>query len=151
MDQKALVLLGQTYRAEILATRSVTEIIDRCNHQRTSFYLDRLVAIHVANQHQIRDICKALRYSPGDEVEVPELIASLMNRKNVPERLMLSWLVQCESRLSELYKLVETSALSPELNAKFKTVQERQQAMLAELNILNLDSTEVLDLAAWDL
>jgi hypothetical protein len=149
MEYKELVLLGQTYRAEILATRSVSKFIDRCNHQKTALYLDRLVAIHVANQHQIREICRALKYSPGDEVEVPSRIANLMNKKNVPDRLMLSWLLQCESRLSDLYKEVDL-ALPPELALQFKNVQERQQVMLQELNILKLDSTEVLDLAMWE-
>jgi hypothetical protein len=150
MENSSLVLLGQIYRAEILATRSVADIIDRCNHQKTMFYLDRLLAIHVANQHQIRDICRALRYSPSDELEVPPRIEKLMTKKNVPERLMLSWLTQCESRLSDLYGEIGLSTLPEGLSKKFNTVKDRQHSMLAELNILSLDSTEVLDLALWE-
>ncbi|MDZ4834819.1 MAG: hypothetical protein SGJ27_13660 [Candidatus Melainabacteria bacterium] len=133
-----------------MATRSVSGIIDRCNNQRTMFYLDRLLAIHVANQHQIREICRTLRYSPGDEIEIPSQIAKLMEKKNVPDRLMLSWLVQCESKLADLYEVAESTPLPDGLSGKFKTVRNRQQAMLEELNILKLDSTEVLDSTAWD-
>lgn len=150
MQNKPLLLLGQTYRAEILATRSVSDIIDRCTHQKTLFYLDRLLAIHVANQHQIREICSKLRYSPGDDLEIPSRIEKLLTKKNVPERLLLSWLAQCESKLSDLYKEVESADLPEGLAKTFEEVKHRQQAMLEELNILNLDSTEVLDLAAWE-
>ncbi len=150
MDSHALVLLGQIYRAEILATKSVSDIIDRCNNNKTMFYMDRLLAIHVANQHEIREICNELRYSPSDELEIPPNIEKLMTRKNVPEKLMLSWLAQCEGRLSDLYNEVDVTKFLNGLSKKFKGVRDRQQSMLTELNILNLDSTEVMDLALWE-
>jgi hypothetical protein len=137
--RQVLLLLGETFRAEILANKAIDEVSERCSYSSTKVFLQKLTATHAANQHELREICKGLYYSPADDIEVPKKFENLMTRKNIPERLLLSWLNECEESLSDLYEQIDPAVLP----TSFIAVRERQRAAIRELALITLDTTEI--------
>lgn len=147
-DTSLLISLGRVFRAELLAKKAVDQATDRCSHVQTKLFLNRLNLMHSANQHQLRAICDALSFSPADHFEIPDSIEKLMTKKNIPERLLLSWLNQCETMLGHLYEDVEVTEL-PE-PAEFHRIKERLKSYAKELHLITLDTTEINDMSAWN-
>src|SRR5579885_925642 len=115
-----LLLLGRAYRAEILALKAINDVCEHCQRPKTKEFLERLSALHAANQHQLRQFCLNLHYSPGDDVELPEPLLVLLGKRNIPERLLLSWLNQCEEQIVRLYDAIDPSYLNDAMAKSFR-------------------------------
>lgn len=142
-----LISLGRLFRAELLAKKAVDQVTNRCSHVQTKLFLTKLNLMHSANQHQLRAICDSLCFSPADHFEIPDAIEKLMTRRNIPERLLLSWLSQCETMLGHLYEDIEPTELPQP--AEFLSIRERLKKYASELNLITLDTTEINDLSKW--
>lgn len=147
-SETTLLILANVFRAEVLAKNAVDLVMERCTHVSTRLFLDKLSLMHAANQHQLRSICESLQFSPADYFELPERVERLMTRRNVPERLLLAWLNQCEIRLGEMYAEVDGELSS--IKEQVDTIAQRQKKLSKELAVVMLDTTTVKDLSMWN-
>ncbi len=147
-DTSLLISLGRVFRAELLVKKAVDQVSDRCTHVQTRLFLARLNLMHSANQHQLRTICDNLSFSPADHFEIPDAIEKLMTKRNIPERLLLSWLNQCETMLGNLYEDIEAADLPD--STEFLKIRARLKSYASELNLITLDTTEINDMSCWN-
>lgn len=142
--------LGQIYRAELLIEKALVDFSHYIREARDKETWTRSLDMHRTNQEGLRELFSALSYSPTDDIEIPHRLARLLKRGSVPNRLLFSWLNQCETELQNLYKQVDKNSLPMGDRELFTFILRNQHATSDEIAMVSQLTTYVLDPAAWE-